>query len=879
MRSLWLAALFCAILPAATPPRLQLGDEIRPLRYAAELTLVTGAAGFDGAIDIDLRLARPAPLIWLNAVEITIHRATISAAGKTQTGAVEPGDADFTGLRFPADVPAGQAKLHVEYHASISTKDTAGVFQGHDGNETYLFTQFESIDARRAFPCFDQPDIKVPWQLTLHVRRGDTAISNTLPRSEREEPNGMKRVAFAPTRPLSSYLVAFAVGPFDVVDAGRAGRNRIPIRIIAPKGKASQAKYAAEVTATIMQRLEDYFGVPFPYEKSDQVAVPLTFGFGAMENAGMVTYGQTILLADPASDTVARQRNYASTAAHELAHQWFGDLVTTAWWNDIWLNEAFATWMSYKILAEWKPEWNSRLGGLESKFSAMGDDSLTAARQIRQPIESKDDISNAFDGITYGKGAAVIRMFENWVGEQRFQAGVTAYLKRYADRNARAGDFLDSVASASEPQLPGAFSSFLEQPGFPEISVALKCAAGGSEAAPRVTLSQKRYLPIGSSGGQNQTWRTPVCVRYPAASDAQTECFLLDRASAEFPLSKTASCPASISANADGSGYYVARYEGDMLGKLLAGGSLNPAEQMTVLHDIGALADAGDAPQSQALEAAAALAGSGERRLNGMARSVVSSTRHLLPDSLLPNYARFVRRLFGPRAAELGWTRGSGDDDETRLFRVELVPFAAVQGEDRALLAEARRLANAWLAGRQSLDPELRRAVLTTAANAGDQDLFDALLRKFRQTEDRQQRQAILAALSSFRDPKIAAGFLDLFLKPDFDMKEIFYNIFGPLAYRETRKLPFEFVKAHYDALVQRLPTGAGFDGRAMLPLLGQSFCDEPARREFVSYFQDRVRDWTGGPRTYAQVLEGMRLCEAQKTAQGQDVGGFFAGQ
>ena len=405
-----------AVSLTAQPPKLRMDDSIRPVKYAADVTLLTDAPTFTGSIDIDIQLQKPASLIWLNTTEITIQAAVVQSGGDTQIAKLERGDDNFTGLSVPKPVPAGAAQLHIRYEGKISDKDTAGIFRGKDGSENYLFTQFESTDARRAFPCFDQPNFKTPWQLTLHVRKEHKAIANTPQVSEAPESNGMKMVKFAVTKPLPSYLVAFAVGPFDIVDAGVTGRNRVPVRIITPKGKSANAKYAAEVTGPIIQQLENYFGIPFPYEKADQVAIPLTFGFGAMENAGLVTYAETLLLANPAVDTTQRQRTYASIAAHELAHQWFGDLVTLAWWDDTWLNEAFATWIASKVMAEWKPEWNTRLGDLGAKFGAMDEDSLVSTRKIRQPIESMDDIANAFDGITYEKGAAVIRMFETWAG-------------------------------------------------------------------------------------------------------------------------------------------------------------------------------------------------------------------------------------------------------------------------------------------------------------------------------------------------------------------------------------------------------------------------------------------------------------------------------
>jgi len=872
MRSLAVVLLaFSLRLPAADAPKLRLGEDVRPTRYAAELTAVPGRPTFSGVIDIDVELAKPTSLIWLNGTDLIVLEATVNS----QPAVVEPGGSDFIALRLPAAAAAGPAKLHMVYQGKITDASSAGLFQGEDSGTDYLFTQFEALDARRTFPCFDQPNFKTPWQLTLRVRRGDKAFANTPQVSETEEPNGMKRVVFAESKPLPSYLVAFAIGPFDVVDAGQTAHSHVPVRIITPHGKSAQARYAAEVTATIVDRLEEYFGIPYPYPKLDEVAVPLTFGFGAMENAGLVTYAQPILLADPAADSISRRRNYASVAAHELAHQWVGDLVTTAWWNDIWLNEAFATWMSSKILAEWQPDWNTRLSDLEAKFGAMGSDSLVTARQIRQPIESKNDVSNAFDGITYEKGAAVIRMFEVWTGEKQFRAGVTAYLKRYAFRSATADDFLESVGAAGKPHLAAAFKTFLDQPGIPEVSVKLECAG-----APRLALAQKRYLPLGSTGSPGAQWQVPVCIRYAAGGEPATECFLLDKPSAEFPL-KSHSCPAGISANANATGYYITAYEGGLLEKLLAdnGGWLNAAERVTLLHDLKKLADSGDAKESAALDAARAFADSPERQLAAEAREIIGAVREMVPAGLRPNYAAFIRKTFGARAAELGWSAKPGDDADARLQRAGLVPFVAREGDDATLQAEARRLAIGWLDNRKGVDAEMLRPVLTTAAFSSGQDFFDRLLAELKKTEDRRERGAILAALGSFRDPKIVEQALGLLLRPELDVRETANMIFSGLSEPETQSLPFEFVKAHYDEVLKRLPREGDFDAAAMLPFVGDPFCDESSRRAYVDFFESRVNDFLGGPRNYAQVLEGIRLCEAQRAAQSEDVAHFFARQ
>jgi alanyl aminopeptidase len=875
----WLFACLVAFahgLGAADPPKLRLDDSVRPARYTAELTLLPEAPGFSGTIDIEVELRKSTALIWLNATEIQIAEATVETGGKIQNASLEPGDRNFIGLRIPSEVPAGAGKLHIRYEGKISPRNTAGIFQSRDGGESYLFTQFETTDARRAFPCFDQPNFKTPWQVTLHIRKEHKAVSNTPQVSEAEEAGGMKRVVFAPTKPLPSYLVAFAVGSFEMVDGGTAGENHVPVRIVTPKGKSYQARYAAEVTATILERLEKYFGVPYPFEKADQVAIPRTVGFGAMENAGMVTYSQRIILSDPATDTIQRQRNYASDAAHELAHQWLGDLVTLAWWDDAWLNEAFATWAETKILSEWKPEWNTRLSELGGKFGAMSRDSLVSARKIRQPIESMNDIANAFDNITYEKGSAVIRMFESWVGEKQFQAGINSYLKRYAFRNATANDFLDAISGAGQPQLASAFSSFLEQSGVPEVSVKLRC-----DGAPSVTLREKRYRPIGSSGPGHETWQLPVCVRYQSGQGPQSECFLLDKAEAEFRLAKASACPAYLSADNDAAGYYIAGYDEGLLAELLEQGNqfLTPAERRTLLHDLAVLADAGDVKESQALEAAIPFAQASERAIVSEAQSVVAGVRTLVPSSLRPNYARFVRKLFGDRAEQLGWSAKVGEDSETRLLRASLVPFVAVDGEDAGLQAEARRLADGWLRDRKGVDSDMLARVLTTAAQGGDRAFFDSLLRELNKAGDLQTRGRIIGALGAFRDPKILEAGLDLILHSDLDPRESFNILTGPSAGPETQALRFEFVKANYEALLARAPSGGGFDGGARLTSVGRGFCDATSRREFASFFEERAKQSIGGPRNYAAAIERMQLCEAQKAAQDADVAEFFAKQ
>src|SRR5690348_4941199 len=318
-----LAAAGLLLLPllsmgADSPPKLRLGEvqQARPTSYGVDLTLDPDKDTFRGSIDIRVNIERPTQVLWLNATNIAVEKATLKRGGETQAAIVVPGGDNFLGLKFSGPVASGRVEVRVVYTGKVLTHDQSGIFRTEDQGNRYLLTQFEQIAARRAFPCFDEPSYKVPWQVTLHVPAQDKAVSNTPVLSETAE-GATKTFVFQETKPLPSYLVAFGVGPFEFVDAGVAGRNHVPVRIVTAKGRAEEAQYAAEVTATILTRLEDYFGIPYPYAKADQVAIPISAGF-AMENAGMVTYGQTIILAKPQNDTERRKRTYASVAAHEL---------------------------------------------------------------------------------------------------------------------------------------------------------------------------------------------------------------------------------------------------------------------------------------------------------------------------------------------------------------------------------------------------------------------------------------------------------------------------------------------------------------------------------------------------------------------------------
>ena len=857
------------------PPKMRLGDSARPTRYALKLKVVPTEDVFSGTIAIDLALKEPVTTLWLNGSELKVGEATLEVDGRTSPVSTVDGGKQFIGFSFQKPAGPGNARLYVSFTGPVSSRDSRGLFRQQEGGDWYLISQFESHWARLAFPCFDEPSFKVPWRLTLEVRRHDAAFSNTPIESERDTNDGFKLVTFAETKPLPSYLIALGVGPFEVVDAAPAGRKSTPVRIVVPRGKSSQARYAAQVTPTILERLESYFDLPYPYEKLDLLSIPVPTDFGAMENPGLVTGSQTLYLARPEEESVQFKRAFASVTAHELGHMWFGDMVTLAWWDDTWLNEGFATWIASKIIEQWKPEWLHGTSVVNQRNSSTSADSLTTARKIRQPIESEHDIVNAFDAITYQKGAAVLAMFERWVGEDKFRRGIRRYLAQHAWGNATASDFLAAVSEEAGRDIAPAFSTFLEQAGVPLVTVALRCEAGSKA---KLSLSQERYLPVGSGSSTDQTWQIPICARYPAGRSDAKDCTLLAQKTGELDLASAQDCPAWVMPNDGGASYYRVRFEGNLLGRVLkAGGKqLTLPERVGLVDDLAALTRGGRLPYGEVLPLITGLAGDPNREIVQRAAEIVERLRDpLIPASLRPSYAQFIRHVFGPRAGKLGWTAKRGEAEDTVLLRPTLVGMVAYPGDDEKLQREARQLARKWISDHRAVAADVVPTVLHVAAKTGDRALFDELHAAARRESDRRDRRWLLLAMGAFREPEIAKSALALALSDEFDPRESFPIVVMAAAAPETRDLAYQFIKENFDRWLARLPRDFG----GHMPNLVEGYCDETHRADMGAFFKDRSTAFAGGPRRLANALERVDLCIAAKRVQQPSVEAFFRGK
>jgi alanyl aminopeptidase len=682
----------------------------------------------------------------------------------------------------------------------------------------------------------------------------------------------MKAVRFLQTKPLPSYLVAFAVGPFETVDAGTYGKNKVKLRIVTPHGKTAEAKYAVESTGPILEQLEKYFGSPYPYEKLDLLALPVNFG--AMEHPGLVTWGYRLLLIKPELDTPGHQRTYASIAAHELAHMWFGDLVTMAWWDDIWLNEAFATWMENKIIDGWKPAWDMPIERVQERGWALQTDSLITARRIRQPIEVMDDIPNAFDGITYGKGAAVIGMFEAWVGPELFQKGVRKHLEAHAWGNATAADFLAAISKEAGKDVAAPFATFLDQAGAPRVAMELVCKKGEQ---PKLELSQRRQLPLGSKGSANQDWQVPLCVRFAVAGKETHACTLLTKP-IDTMLLEAKSCPDWVMPNDGMKGYYRSSLGGTMdLLHLLAKADkkLSVAERVGLLDDVGAAVDSGNVDVATALAAIPLALKAENRHLVETAQGIaLQLSGDLLSEPLQPKYAGFIRDTFGTRALKLGLTVGAKESEDVRLSRPWLVNMVAVQGKEPTLRARSLLLAKGWLKDRKAVHADLAGTVLHMAADSGDVELHDALVAAVKTEKDRADRGRMFGALSGFRDAALVKAHLPLVLDKDLDAREAMQVLWGAAGDYRTRQVALDFLKENWDAIVARMPED--FPGN--LVWMGSGACDEKTRDQVKTYFEGRSTKFLGGQREFDQAMEGIDLCIAWRAKHKSSAERFIDG-
>ena len=866
-------------------PTGRLPESATPTHYTLALQIVPSEERFSGEVSIDVELTALRDVIWLHGEEMNVTHVHASRDGQPDVAATfERVDEDgLARVRLATPMSPGALTLHVAYDAPFN-RTLHGLYRADAGGEAYAFTQFESIAARLAFPCFDEPAFKTPFDVTLTVRSEHVAIANTRVVEETALPGGLKRLRFATTEKLPTYLIAFAVGNLDVVEAPAIAptavrEHPLPFRGVAVHGRGGDLAYALEHTPRYVEELERYFGIAYPYDKLDIIAVP-DFAAGAMENAGAITFRETLLLVDPRTASEDQRRYFAYTMAHELAHQWFGNLVTMPWWDDIWLNEAFATWMQYRIIDRTNPEYAPSLSFRERAFNVMGADSLENARQIRQPIESTHDILNAFDGITYTKGGAVIAMFERYVGEGTFQRGIHAYLEEHRFGSATATDFLSAITSMAGRDVATPFSTFLNQPGVPLVSVELSC----TPESRRIVARQTRYLPMGSTASAAEAWQIPFCVRYETGREPHEACALLNHAEEHLSLPES-DCPTFIVPNADGAGYYRTEMTSADLRNLREHGwsHLRPSEKLALVDSVRSSFVANRLSARDYLDSLQTFAHDDTRQVAVVPMGTLASIRDWMDDDAArARVEAFGQRLYRPLYDRLGWQHQRRDSNETRSLRADVVRFMALTARLPAARRDAMQRGRAILRSLQShgadadashTETELVDVALAVMIEDGDVATWQALREVLNDTTDAIVRGRILGALARGRSDETSDLALGLTLDPALRVNEALWPLGTQTGVRETRERAWAWLEAHFDAIVERVSRV----GASSLPWYAGGFCDEDHAAHVESFLSSRIESLSGGPRNLRAALEGIRLCAVRKTAQLPDIEAYFS--
>ncbi len=724
-------------LHSPTHVNFRLPTTVRPVRYDAVLNVDLEGKRFFGEGTIDLEVSRPSEELILHANGLALLSAKLEDRGGTRalvSAKSHPVSETLT-LRFDAPVAKGSAKLTLEWAAKFSPG-----LQGLYSTGKVAVTQFEAADARRVFPCFDEPGFKARWKLAVVVPREATALSNGAIESETVE-GDTKRVSFQETELLSSYLIALVMG--EVAGSEITTLGSVPVRTWSTPDKVHLTRFGQDVACNTLPLLQEYFGLPYAYGKVDQVGVP-GFEAGAMENAGLITYRETALLVDPATAALASQRRVAETITHELAHQWYGNLVTMEWWNDLWLNEAFATWMAVKINDQWKPEWRTWLAFDVGREEALKLDALRSTHPIRAEVRNPAEASESFDVITYEKGAAILRMIEAYLGEAPFRAGIRAYMREHQEKNTVADDLWRALEKASKQPVDELADAWIGRGGYPLVSVSFK--------GNRVSLSQSRfYSEPGAKSGE--LWPIPIVLRYGGEGGVKSQRVILRKATQVVTLDEA---PTWVCGNADGTGFYRVAYEESAFAALVgAVTELSPAERTSLVTDLWALVLAHRADVRDFLTLAGTLAGDEDHAVLDQLVGALGHLEHdLTPDEARPALRQKIAALFEPFVPTVGWDPVAGEGDLARLRRAAVLRAAGGVGRSPSLLAEARERLERYLEGEQSaLAADVHPSAVTMAARGGDQALFERLKRASEEEPDPTLRRRYLFALAAFEAP------------------------------------------------------------------------------------------------------------------------------
>lgn len=823
--SLGLACLALGTLFVHSANAQRLPESVRPEHYSLIVTPNLKDATFTGSEKIDVLVPQPVDSITLNAAEIKFQSVKTALNGKTLTATVtldeEKEQATFN---FGRSLPAGRITLEIEY-SGILNNELRGFYLSKTAKRNYAVTQFEPTDARRAFPSFDEPAFKATFDVSVVADKGDTVISNTNVISDTPGPiAGEHTVRFATTPKMSTYLVAFLVGDFQCTSGESDG---VPIRSCATPDKVELTKYSVQAAEFVLHYYDTYFGIKYPMPKLDMIAIP-DFEAGAMENFGAITYRETDLLIDEKTASIAAKKNVGQVVAHEMAHQWFGDMVTMQWWDNIWLNEGFATWLENKPVAAWHPEWNVPQDVAQGLNNTLNLDASRTTRTIRAKADTPDQINQMFDGISYGKASAVLLMVEHYLGEETFRKGVHNYLAAHIYGNATAEDFWGAQTETSHKPVDKIMESFVTLPGEPVLTF-------GPPQGSSVSTSQQRFFLSPSAKVESaEAWTVPVCVK---SGSGKAECEVLSSTQQSLHVPQAP----FFFANAGGKGYYRSAYAKDAYEAIVSNveTDLTPEERIGLLGDVWAQVRADKMAVGDYLNLVAAVKDDSSAQVVHTALEAVKAidAQIAATDEEREALSAWVRKNFKPAYERLGEASSSdtssSDAAEKTELRAALFGYLGGLGKDPDVITQARQIAAKYLADPASVESALGQAAVGVAAVNGDAAFFDQLQKTFETSANPQVQEDALHMLARFKDPALERRALDYTVSGKVRNQDAPHELRAILQDRETRDPAWQYIQQNWEKVQAQLTTWGG----AYVVNGAGSFCSAAARDHVLSFF------------------------------------------
>jgi len=824
----------------------RLSRELHPKRYRIQIEVEPQSRAFSGRVDIELQSDVALKSFSLHALDLQIEAVELD--GMTPSVVELNQASEMLDLSFPRQVSPGHHRLSLVFSGRLNAQ-MRGLYEARSEESVFAFTQFEATDARRMFPCFDEPGMKAVFDLSVTFPADLTALSN-MPVLEEKLEGMLKTLRFGETPVMSTYLLALAVARLEKKEA-LVGETKVAVWTL--PGDLDLADFALKVTSAVLPRLNDYFGLPYPLPKMDLVSVP-DFAMGAMENWGAIFFRDSRLLLDESLASTETQRAVASVITHEIVHQWFGNLVTMDWWDDLWLNESFATWLACKIVDQWRPEWQGWLAFQQEKEIPLAIDALRNTRPIHSEVSHAAEIEEMFDALTYEKGAACLRMIEQFLGEDCFREGIRSYMRRYQYRNARAADLWRELEAASAQPVSAMARDWFTRAGFPIITLSLEEVEGR-----RLRISQERFRALKDKDTKEEAaWSVPCTLRYQDEEGQHSHRILLKQAQITHTLPGKGPLQ-WLYGKGEELGFFRTHHDGILLERLENAGLslLTDAEKIGLLNDLWALSQRGDLPIASFMSVLSRFKGDATRVvLEALCAYLETLSKQLIEPGDRPRFSAVVSDLLSPLWKTYGWDPAPGENDEGRLSRAALLWTLGAVAQDEDILSELPRRQSRYHVRPNSVDPSLVTPLIRLCARSDGGSRFEQYLSYFEKSKTPESRDRYLLALSDFGKPALARAVLNYALSEKVRSQDVWKPVRSLLANPAVQGPAWVFVQEHWPDLREK---GGSIGAQRMIQGC-RHLWREAWYQEVKSFFSDPQRRPPSAKRAFFQTLEFIQI-------------------